>query len=216
MRLARYALLLLLAMALVGVSSAQADIVLCNDAAAPNLCNIPTTDAYPAAGQVGPDYTIPGLGNPAGELAFVEAVTGVNLDVFGKFEGGAFEDGAAGEATKVTVNQVSGELWEISWANLVNWDLRFILVKDGAAAGGQGCSTDCLYTLFAITEDQFSSGSGSVFVPSGPAGEDEGARGVSHITLFGTNSAQVAEPMTLALLGAGLLGAMVLGRRFQE
>src|SRR5688572_19611218 len=85
-----------LVVGLIGTPFAQADIVPCND---------PT-----CAG--GPNYET-NLSGEAAELAFVELVTGVNLDIFAKNEGGATDFKTT--ETSLTVTHTTGDEWDLSW-----------------------------------------------------------------------------------------------------
>jgi hypothetical protein len=193
---ARYLVAALLAIVLIA-PSAQADIV--------------PYDAVDPAGQ----YIMPKLGNPDAELEWVKDETGnQNLQLFQKTEAECPANNPGCDlnqfftSEKIEVEVVSSKLWELSWDTDL-WNVKYILVKDGAESGGGGCESNCLYMLFEVTELQWQDGFGEIYVPA------DGSREISHFTAFGER-ANVAEPVTLALLGVGLLGAMVLGRRFQE
>jgi hypothetical protein len=192
-----YLVAALLAVALIA-TSAQADILpLLGDA------------AVPPAGE----YIMPGLGNPTSELNWVRTTTGnPDLDLFQKSEKSCNTPGCSPDelftSESITVDRTDPQYWHLTWDTDI-WNVKWILVKDGADSGPGGCQDDCLYMLFQVTEAQWQDGDGYIYVPA------DASRSISHFTAFG-EKAPVSEPVTLALLGVGLLGTMVLGRRLQS
>jgi hypothetical protein len=143
------------------------------------------------------------LGNEANELTFVEAQTGVDLDLFAKKNDDEPTQYFTLEST-LTITDPDGKgpaTWHVDWTT-INWDIRYILVKDGAPGRGDNQQ---IYTLWEVTPAQFKDGEGDVFL------NDFQTKDISHITVFGTRS--VPEPATLLLLGIGALGALALRRK---
>jgi hypothetical protein len=81
-------------------------------------------------------------------------------------------------------------------------DWAFAIVKTGVGDRGAG---DAWY---AYLNDY---GNDLLDVPPQPAGWTEFPLGVSHVTFYGGNS--VPEPATLLLLGSGLVGLAMFGRK---
>jgi len=121
----------------------------------------------------------------------------------GKFEAeGGFENGAINISQFVTINQLSGNTWEISW-NLTGsgFTLDGVLIKDGRAGGGE------LYRFYGVSADEALVGSGTVTF-------DNPVRDISHISFFGSSGPGVPDGgTTLMLLGAAL-GSLGMARRF--
>lgn len=194
-------------LSLAATSGVQASIVECDNSAVTN----------PTAGTCNPGphiTTVPSFHDDDAVAYMNTHTSSTDLEFFAKYNDGggspktATSDGEpiAGEANKVTVTETNDNLWHLSWAGLVNWDLKFIMVVDGVDCPGCDKAT----YLFAMTSDQFNTGSGDVYVKN-LAGQ---LKGISHIYLFGVNEeSSVPEPTTLLLLGAGLLGTAVVARR---
>ena len=121
----------------------------------------------------------------------------------GKFEDNGFENGAINISQFVTINQVSGNTWEITW-NLTGsgFTLDGVLIKDGRIQGA-----GVLYRFYGVSADEALIGSGTVTF-------DNPIRDISHISFFGSPGGQVPDGgATVMLLGAGL-SALGMVRRY--
>ena len=122
----------------------------------------------------------------------------------GKYNaGGPFENGAINISTYVSVTQVSGNTWDISW-NLTGsgFTLDGVLIKDGRAAGGM------LYRFYGVSADETLVGSGTVTF-------DNPVKNISHITFFGSpGGGQVPDGGTTVMLLGAALGSLGMARRF--
>ncbi|NLT32548.1 MAG: PEP-CTERM sorting domain-containing protein [Acidobacteria bacterium] len=175
------------------------------------------------------DTFVVSLGNysPAAELAYLENRLGIDdLVYLAKAEDDGWEYGVSGlegDFGTDAVDENSGNVW---W-DLTGSDyaLRYILLKGGKyKVLGEGI----LYALYSVTDDQyqasgwpqevgflFSDESGNPFYIN---------KGISHISFFGSYDfttvpppSQVPEPSTLLLIGTGVLGLGIFGRRkFQK
>jgi hypothetical protein len=123
----------------------------------------------------------------------------------GKFNaGGPFENGAINISQFVTINELSGNTWEITW-NLTGsgFTLDGVLIKDGVVQG-----EGHLYRFYGVSADEALIGSGTVTF-------DNPVRDISHISFFGSPGGQGVPDggATVMLLGAGL-GALGMVRRY--
>jgi hypothetical protein len=109
-------------------------------------------------------------------------------------------------APKPTSYQISWDLTD------TGFQLNFVLVKDGAAAGTGG---DQLYRLYGVTDDQrLASGSPQTVIIDQDNNESPDKE-ISHITFFGTGGAAVPDGgATVMLLGSALACLGALRRRF--
>lgn len=171
-------------------------------------------------------FTSDVMGPPASELKYIENKLGIDdLVYLAKISDEGWEYGVAGLAGAFgtdAVDEVSGDVW---W-DLTGSDyaLSYILVKDGKYKDlGDGQ----IYALFSVTDDQkLFSGPEEIGFLSGY--DDLGnpvyyPKKISHITFFGSDyisvppPPQVPEPSTLLLIGTGVLGLGIFGRRkFQK
>ena len=126
-------------------------------------------------------------------------------EFLGKMNAGqGFENGAINISQFVTINEVSGNTWEISW-NLTGsgFTLDGVLIKDGVVQGeGQ------IYRFYGVSADEALIGSGTVTF-------DNPIRDISHISFFGSpGGGQVPDGgATVMLLGAAL-GSLGMVRRY--
>jgi hypothetical protein len=160
------------------------------------------------------DLILPGPYDPASELSWLKAngYVPANVEYLGKvnapgapgdFEGEAITNLAA----YVTITfAADGKSAEIEW-NFAGsgYQLLYVLVADGTAGSGKA------YRLYQVINNQFIDSDGKQVVDF--VGFTASAGGVSHIAFLGTTS--VPEPTTLLLLGAGLLGVGILGRKLR-
>jgi hypothetical protein len=159
-------------------------------------------------------FEVSGLGNPAGELNYLQTNGGgsyqptflpATSQYLGKFNNnGSIENGAINISTYVTVNMVSGNTWEISW-NLTGsgFTLDGVLIKDGSTGHGG----DQLYRFYGVSADETLIGSGTVTF-------DDPVKNISHITFFGSPGGQVPDGGTTVMLLGAALGALGMARRF--
>jgi VPDSG-CTERM motif len=122
----------------------------------------------------------------------------------GKFEAeGGFENGALNISQFVTINQVSGNTWEISW-NLTGsgFTLDGVLIKDGNVQGEGD-----IYRFYGVSADEALAGSGTVTF-------DNPVRDISHISFFGSPGGQVPDGGTTVMLLGAALGSLGMARRF--
>ena len=138
------------------------------------------------------------IGNPSDEVSFLQSnnylpATSQYLGKFDKDTG--FESGAIPNFQNfVTINQVSGNTWDISW-NLTGtgFQLDGVLIKDGNVQG-----KGMLYRFYGVSADETVVGSGTVTF-------DNPVKNISHITFFGSPGGQVPDGgTTLMLLGTAL------------
>jgi VPDSG-CTERM motif len=117
---------------------------------------------------------------------------------------GGFEDGAINISSYVTVTQVTGNTWNISW-NLTGsgFVLDGVMIKDGNVQG-----KGHIYRFYGVSADEALEGSGTVTF-------DNPVRNISHITFFGSPGGNGVPDggTTLMLLGAAL-GSLGMARRF--
>jgi hypothetical protein len=158
-------------------------------------------------------YQIPGLGNPAGETAFVNSETGTTQTFLAKNEnngsgGGLGEDGAISSSYFTVTYNFTGE---DALTATISWDLtgsgfllNYVLVKDGTAGGG-----NTYYALYPVSADEGLIGTGTVQVNA------DASKNISHISFFGTEGGRTPDGgTTAALLGLGLTGLAGLRARF--
>lgn len=159
------------------------------------------------------------LTGPSMETTFIENESGVSpLTYFNKYgdEEGSIGWSNDGELSSdyfsVDIPLVDGELgstgsveWDLTGSG---WQLRYVLLKDGVMDNRH------LYTLYEVTADQYLASGGVEDICFGADCQYD--RGISHVSFFGERggSTQVAEPSSLLLLGASLLGfGLVRSRR---
>jgi hypothetical protein len=124
----------------------------------------------------------------------------------GKFDkDNGFESGAiANFQNYVTVNQVSGNTWDISW-NLTGsgFTLDGVLIKDGQVQGN-----GMLYRFYGVSADETLIGSGTVTF-------DNPVKNISHISFFGSpGGGHVPDGGTTVMLLGAALGSLGMARRF--
>jgi VPDSG-CTERM motif len=151
-------------------------------------------------------FTPDPIGSGTDENAFLqgEGLLPGTSEFLGKFNaGGGFENGALNISQFVTINQVSGNTWEITW-NLTGsgFTLDGVLIKDGNVQE-QGH----IYRFYGVSADEALIGAGTVTF-------DNPVRDISHISFFGSPGGGVPDGgATVMLLGAGL-GALGMVRRY--
>ena len=151
------------------------------------------------------------IGNPAAELNYLQThgggtyqptfLPGTSQFLFKQNNDGT-TDGTFGQY--FTVNQVSGNSWDISW-NLTGsgFILDGMLIKDGNVHG-QGM----LYRFYGVSADETLIGSGTVTF-------DNPVKNISHISFFGSpGGGQVPDGGTTVMLLGAALGALGIARRF--
>jgi hypothetical protein len=151
-----------------------------------------------------------GLGNPAGELNYLQTngggsyqptfLPGTSQFLFKQNNDGT-TDGAFGQY--FTINMVSGNAWEISW-NLTGsgFTLDGVLIKDGVDRPGNH-----LYRFYGVSADEALIGSGTVTF-------DNPVKNISHISFFGSPGGQVPDGGTTVMLLGAALGSLGMARRF--
>jgi hypothetical protein len=154
------------------------------------------------------------IGNPSAELDYLQTHGGgiyqptflpATSQYLGKFDvDTGFENGAINISSFVTINQISGNTWEVSW-NLTGsgFTMDGMLIKDGNVQG-QGM----LYRFYGVTPDQALVGSGTVTF-------DDPVKNISHITFFGSpGGGHVPDGGTTVMLLGAALGVLGITRRF--
>jgi hypothetical protein len=153
------------------------------------------------------------IGNPTNELNYLQTNGGgsyvptflpATSQYLGKFnDGGPIENGAINISTYVTVTELSGNSWQISW-NLTGsgFTLDGLLVKSGNVQG-QGM----LYRFYGVSADETAIGSGTVTL-------NNPVKDISHITFFGSPGGAVPDGGTTVMLLGAALGALGIARRF--
>jgi VPDSG-CTERM motif len=152
-------------------------------------------------------FTAGPIGNGTDENAFLQnrGSLPATSQFLGKYnQGGVFENGAINISSYVSVTEVSGNTWEISW-NLTGsgFTLDGVLIKDGRVQG-----KGHIYRFYGVSDDQALVGSGTVTF-------DDPVRDISHISFFGSPGGNGVPDggTTLMLLGAAL-GSLGMARRF--
>jgi hypothetical protein len=148
---------------------------------------------------------IPGGGDAEASFLIAGGFMDDCCQFLGKFEDNTFENGAINISDFVTINQISGSTWEISW-NLTGsgFTLCGVLIKDGTS----GVQSESIFSFFDVINNEGLIGSGTVEFTGDFAGRD-----ISHISFFGCAGGVPDGGTTVMLLGAALstLGA---ARRF--
>jgi hypothetical protein len=136
------------------------------------------------------------------ETAFVNLqLGGTSLTFLSKFEPGCTTGNCALDID-VDIDGSSAEIsWDLTGTGIT---LGAVLLKDGNVQG-----LGHLYTLYSVTADQAVTSNG---IQIAELPED---RGISHISFFSGGVPNVPEPMTLVLLGLGMLGTVLVGRRIK-
>jgi VPDSG-CTERM motif len=148
------------------------------------------------------------LGNPAAELDHLQdnGFLPATSEYLGKKNAnpGGFENGAINISSYVTITQLSGNTWEISW-NLTGsgFTLDGVLIKDGNVQ-----TKGHLYRFYGVSADETLIGEGIVTF-------DDPVRGISHISFFGSPGGNgVPDGGTTVMLLGAALGALGMARRF--
>jgi hypothetical protein len=171
--------------------------------AAANRVNLPPQPAHLL--QPVQFFTNSPIGSGTDENTFLQGqglLPGTSQFLGKREDGGGFENGAINISQFVTVTELSGNTWEISW-NLTGsgFTLDGVLIKDGRVQGqGQ------LYRFYGVSADEALIGSGTVTF-------DNPVRDISHISFFGSPGGVPDGGATVMLLGAGL-GALGMVRRY--
>jgi hypothetical protein len=152
-------------------------------------------------------FTASPIGNGQAERDFLVS-TGrlpATSEFLGKYNaGGAFENGAISISSFVTVTEVTGNTWNISW-NLTGsgFTLDGVLIKDGRVQG-----KGHIYRFYGVSADEALVGSGTVTF-------DNPVRDISHITFFGSPGGNgVPDGGTTVMLLGAALGSLGMARRF--
>jgi hypothetical protein len=145
------------------------------------------------------------IGSGTAENTFLqnEGLLPATSQFLGKFEAeGGFENGAINISQFVTINQISGTTWEISWdLTGSGFTLDGVLIKDGAIDQQE------LYRFYGVSADEALVGSGTVsFADLG--------RDISHISFFGSPGGAVPDGGTTVMLLGAALGSLGMARRF--
>jgi VPDSG-CTERM motif len=150
--------------------------------------------------------SIPGGGDAEASFLIAGGFMDDCCQFLGKFEAeGGFENGAINISDFVTINQISGSTWEISWdLTGSGFTLCGVLIKDGEG-GVQG---ESIFSFFDVIDNEELTGSGTVEFTGDFAGRD-----ISHISFFGCAGPVPDGGTTVMLLGAAL-GALGMARRF--
>jgi VPDSG-CTERM motif len=147
------------------------------------------------------------IGSGTDENAFLQGqgLLPATSQFLGKFNaGGGFENGAINISQFVTINEISGNTWEISW-NLTGsgFTLDGVLIKDGNVQG-----KGHLYRFYGVSADETLIGEGTVTF-------DDPVRDISHISFFGSPGGNgVPDGGTTVMLLGAALGALGMVRRF--
>jgi len=146
--------------------------------------------------------TIPNLGSPAGEEAYLDA-TYEDVTFLQKWEtdGNGFEvtpSPSIGTYTFDNGGNVTNDLvsWDLTGSSFT---LRFILTKDGNAGSG-----NTFYHLYQIEPNM---GEMGFDLPITINNQKE----ISHTSFFGQQQQVIPEPSTLILFAVGLLGVIGMG-----
>ena len=154
--------------------------------------------------------------DPKDTLPELEDLTGLDLTYLAKNnrDGGTLENGAITYANHFTVSySADGKSATLTWdLNDVEFDLRYVLIKDGIPNGNSK-----YYHLYSVTESQYKEdiqGASVVFNVAGEPTAGETQREISHISFYGVPSQAVPDGgLTLAMLGVGILSLGVITRR---
>jgi hypothetical protein len=155
-----------------------------------------------------------GLGDPAGEAAFIEMDQGLapgSLTYLQKFDNpGGFDTGMdpAVDPTHFGVTIIdSGANAQVNWdLSNTGFQLSYVLVKDGVDSE----TKLQLYHLYGVTADQVFNSNGDQLVTI------NGSKNISHISFFGMPGNMVPDGgSTVALLGLGLATIGLIRHKFR-